>query len=144
MRHISKIILHCSDSDLISHDNVETITSWHLERGFKSIGYHYIITKTNPQGKFEATLYYGRPIQVAGAHCLGHNQDSIGIVLTGRENFTQGQFDLCAIVVAELCIEFGLHITDIYGHNQFSNKRCPVFDINEVTSIVASLLKVVK
>ena len=54
-RNINLIVWHCSDSDSQLHDNIETIKSWHTQRGFTGpdgikgteddIGYHFVITK---------------------------------------------------------------------------------------------------
>ena len=40
MRKINKIILHCSDS---AWGSAAAIDRWHVERGMRRIGYHYVI-----------------------------------------------------------------------------------------------------
>ena len=86
LNKINKIIIHCSDSDVEAHDNVQTIRVWHLARGFEDIGYHYIIMKHTED------IGYGRHIGYVGAHCKGYNYNSIGICLTGKTQFTKLQF----------------------------------------------------
>lgn len=49
---------------------------WHRERGFDSIGYHYIIY-------LDGSIRFGRPVEQAGAHCKGHNANSIGVCYVG-------------------------------------------------------------
>ncbi|WP_337632460.1 N-acetylmuramoyl-L-alanine amidase, partial [Prevotella sp.] len=49
---------------------------WHRERGFDSIGYHYIIY-------LDGSIHFGRPVEQAGAHCKGHNANSIGVCYVG-------------------------------------------------------------
>ena len=48
MREISKIILHCSDSEWGS---ASVIDQWHKERGWTEIGYHYVITNGQTEPK---------------------------------------------------------------------------------------------
>lgn len=126
MRTIKKIIIHCSASDKVIHDNIETIRSWHIfERGFSDIGYHYLITKNG-------SVKLGRDIHIQGAHCSHENHDSIGICLTGLNYFSENQFSSLRIIVRELMQEFGLAPIDIYPHNHFNKgKTCPNFDIYE-------------
>ena len=120
------IILHCSNSDVPSHDNVVTITAWHRARGFKNIGYHYYITK-------EGSVFKGRPDTEAGAHCKGYNENSIGICLGGKDYFTEAQFTACANLCKKLMDEHNITIMDILPHRAFNpEKTCPNFDISEV------------
>ena len=35
-----KIVLHCSDS---TFGNAAVITNWHIQRGWQTIGYHFVI-----------------------------------------------------------------------------------------------------
>lgn len=126
MRYISKIILHCSDSDYPHHDNVETIRKWHKDKGWSDIGYHYLVTEAHG-------LQTGRPLHLVGAHCFGHNQTSIGVCLTGKNNFSEMQFNCAARVILDLLAQFGLTPDDVYPHNHFnSEKTCPNYSINEI------------
>ena len=43
MRKINEIIIHCSASAEGKDFTVQDITRWHKQRGFKTIGYHYVI-----------------------------------------------------------------------------------------------------
>ncbi len=124
MRNISYLIVHCSDSDRASHDNIETIRKWHVnDSGWSDIGYHYVITK----GK---GLCIGRPISRPGAHVRGHNNYSVGICLTGRYVFTPEQFDLLELLCQNLIDIFGLTYEDIFAHYELDDKKeCPNFDI---------------
>lgn len=116
---LEMIIVHCSDSDNPDHANVATIRQWHLERGFSDIGYHYVI---NDKG-----IYQGRSLDVVGAHCKGFNKNSIGICLTGKNNFTPSQFMALGVLIENLTGQFG--IKKVYRHCDLdSNKTCPNFD----------------
>ena len=125
MRKIDIIVVHCSASDVQGHDNVAVIKEWHLERGFSDIGYHYIITK-------DGDIHVGRPLHISGAHCRGYNARSIGICLTGNEEFSDEQFKSLRELVNDLIIQFGLERKDVVPHNALnSHKTCPNFDLTE-------------
>jgi len=122
-RKVNKIILHCSDSDVMKHNDVNIIKLWHIARGFKTVGYHYFIQKNgSAQG--------GRPVTQEGAHVKGHNGDSIGICLHGRKEFTNDQFRSLAKLIRSLAAKFKLKKGFIFGHNDFTDqKTCPNFDV---------------
>ena len=126
MREIKKIIIHCSDSDYPVHDNVETIRTWHMIRGFNDVGYHYVITKSYG-------VAVGRLEEEIGAHCKGHNDDSIGICLTGKHEFSESQFRDAYGLIMDLMDEYGLDENDVYPHNYFNKgKTCPNFSLEKI------------
>jgi N-acetylmuramoyl-L-alanine amidase len=107
---------------------VETINAWHIERGFSGIGYHYVILK-------DGSVCPGRPEDVAGAHCRGHNTGSIGICLTGRKLFTREQFLTLEKLVKELCQKYKLEMSQVLAHSDLdSGKTCPNFNVKELVS----------
>jgi N-acetylmuramoyl-L-alanine amidase len=134
-REINKIIIHCSDSDVNSHDNIETIRKWHTERGFTGpdgvsdtlddIGYHYVITKS---GK----TFVGRDENEIGAGVKGYNKNSIHVCLTGKNEFSIQQFNYLEILLIDLCGRYGLEAKDIYGHCELDKgKTCPNFNVKD-------------
>ena len=124
MREITKIILHNSDSDNPAHDDISVIDRWHKERGWKGVGYHWFITS---KGK----LQYGRPIGDIGSHVLGHNRDSLGICLHGRDKFHPAQFGTLRKLLES--INFVIRVDKVYGHRDFdSGKTCPNFDYKTI------------
>jgi N-acetyl-anhydromuramyl-L-alanine amidase AmpD len=124
---VRKIIVHCSDSDLEHHDNIETIRKWHVEEnGWSDIGYHFIILK-------DGTVKEGRPINKIGAHTKGQNHDSIGICLTGKKDFSIEQKKSATMLLRALCAKYGLANDQIFGHKHFdTSKTCPNFEINQI------------
>ena len=73
MRKIDKLIIHCSATKQGKDIKMETIKSWHVKgRGWRDIGYHFII-------ELDGSIRNGRDVQLAGAHTLGENSNSIGI-----------------------------------------------------------------
>jgi N-acetylmuramoyl-L-alanine amidase len=76
MRKINLIIVHCSATPEGKDYTVEDITRWHKARGFNGIGYHYVVYR-------DGTIHGGRPVTEIGAHCEGHNANSIGVCYIG-------------------------------------------------------------
>lgn len=130
MRNINKIIIHCSASKPTQNIGAAEIDTWHKQQGWDEIGYHFVIRRS---GEIEK----GRELQKIGAHCKGHNTDSIGICLVGgidadgkpENNFTDLQFASLRKLVLELKAKF--NILYIFGHNDFANKACPCFDVKK-------------
>lgn len=124
LRLIDRLIIHCSDSDNPEHDNIETIRQWHIEKGFKDIGYHLVLTK-------DGAIHSGRPIDHVGAHCITQNISSIGLCLTGSKNFSEKQFEALAKIVQILMDRFRIPRDRVFPHNYFNKgKTCPNFNIN--------------
>ena len=76
MRQINYIIIHCSATKAGRDFHAKDIDKWHRERGFDEIGYNVVV---DLDGKVEL----GRSEAKPGAHCKGHNSDSIGICYIG-------------------------------------------------------------
>lgn len=76
MRRITEIIIHCSATPEGKDFTVDDIRRWHLARNFADIGYHYVIYR-------DGSVHKGRAENIAGAHCLGHNANSMGICYIG-------------------------------------------------------------
>ena len=71
-RKINLIVVHCSATRINQDFPVEALESCHKARGFRSIGYHYYITK-------DGVVYPCRPETEVGAHARHYNAHSIGI-----------------------------------------------------------------
>ena len=128
MRTIDKIIIHCSATLPGQRVDVETITRWHKQRGFKTIGYHFFIDRSG-------TIHAGRPLEQQGAHCKGQNARSIGICYEGGLNKEGKPYDtrtiLQRIAMKELVAQLQERFTEatVHGHREFTNKACPCFDV---------------
>lgn len=140
MRPINEIILHCSDtapawSDAKTDEQVVAeIRLWHMrDRGWKDIGYHYVINRNGH-------VLTGRPLDQVGAHVQGHNTGTIGICLVGgnggnendrfSDHFTAEQRAAVLGLIADLKIRFPV-IAKISGHNEYAPKACPCFKVSE-------------
>lgn len=128
MRKITEIIIHCSATPAGREVSVADIDRWHRARGFKSIGYHYLIA-------LDGTIRRGRPENEAGAHCTGHNSRSIGVCYVGgcdsrmrpADTRTPAQREALGAIVGELLQRYPG--ATVHGHNEFAAKACPCFDV---------------
>ena len=136
MRPINKIIVHCTATPEGRVHTVKDVDTWHRQRGFNGIGYHYLIG-------LNGEVWEGRPIEKAGAHTEGYNSSSIGIAYVGgmdkemknpKDTRTQAQKDSILKLLKELVIKFPN--AEIFGHRDFAKKACPSFDArNEYKTI---------
>lgn len=129
MRKITQIILHCSATPEGKDFTVQQIDAWHRQRGFKSIGYHFVIYR-------DGSIHNGRPITEIGAHCKGHNANSIGICYIGgvakdgktpKDTRTEAQKKSLISLVSSLRSRFPE--ATVHGHCEFAAKACPSFDV---------------
>ena len=128
MRKINLIIVHCSATPDGKDFTVDDITRWHKARGFKTIGYHYVIYR-------DGTIHGGRPVSEEGAHCVGHNKNSIGVCYIGglaadgktpkdtRTDAQKSSLRYLLIGLKEDCPNAAIR-----GHRDFAAKACPSFD----------------
>lgn len=124
MRQIKEIIVHCSGTDICSYDFASMKYDHMKNRGWSDIGYHFGID-------WDADIHILRPINKAGAHCLGRNAHSIGICVLGLQTFTTWQMSQLGKLCETLCMIFDLEKSDIKPHNYYNtNKLCPNFDFN--------------
>jgi N-acetyl-anhydromuramyl-L-alanine amidase AmpD len=130
-RLINLVVVHCSDTYHDMDIGVDEIRKWHVqERGWKDIGYHFVIRR-------DGTLELGRDIDKDGAHTIGYNKNSVGVCLIGgkgddgkaENNFTPDQFQTLKNTL-RMIMCFHPRVT-IHGHREFAQKDCPSFDVQE-------------
>ena len=81
--------------------------------------------------KRNGVIEHGRPEFWIGAHVYGHNDNSLGICLIGKDKFTKNQYGSLEQLL--------IHWKSIYdnvkivGHRDIvkTDKTCPNFDVNE-------------
>ena len=132
MREINKIIVHCSATREGENFDVAEIRKWHVEgRGWSDIGYHFYID-------LYGNIHKGRDIAKIGAHCRGHNRNSIGICYCGgveadgktpKDTRNTEQKEALIAVLRTLKAMFPNAV--IHSHNDFANKACPSFNATE-------------
>lgn len=137
MTRIDYLAVHCSATPADGDFDASDIRRWHRERGFRDIGYHYVITRSGEVQK-------GRPDDMAGAHERKINRRSISICLVGgspptgsreyrrglgEDNFTPAQ----KTALAQLLLHLKEQHPDaeVIGHRdvQGVRKACPSFDV---------------
>lgn len=112
-------------------DKVAEIRRWHVqERGWRAIGYHWLIDR---DGKVAA----GRAETEVGAGVAGHNRGVIHICLLGghgssaddwfSDNFTPEQNVALRLLLSQIGQRTDLR--RITGHNDHANKACPGFRV---------------
>lgn len=129
-KQISEIIIHCTATPQGRDLNVADITRYHRQRGFETIGYHYLI-------RLDGTVEQGRPCEYIGAHCLGHNDRSIGVAYVGgldshgnsSDTRTDAQKRSLKSLVARLVKRYPG--ATVHGHREFAAKACPCFNVRE-------------
>ena len=84
MRKINKIIVHCTATQEGRDIGVEWCRKVHLRKGWKDVGYHFVI-------RLDGKVEEGRPIEMSGAHTKGHNWDSIGVCYAGGVEAERGK-----------------------------------------------------
>ena len=127
-RNIKEIIVHCSATPEGKDFTVADIKRWHLQRGFSDIGYHYVIYR-------DGSIHTGRDESIIGAHCTGHNTNSIGVCYIGgcasnsktpKDTRTPQQKQSLVKLLKELKTKYPQ--ASIHNHRDFANKACPSFD----------------
>lgn len=131
MRTIKKIIIHCTATPEGRITTVADVTAWHKERGFNTIGYHYLIG-------LKGEVWTGRNENVVGAHCEGQNMNSIGVCYVGglaadgksaKDTRTAAQRASLEKLVSDLKNRYPT--ATVHGHNEFSAKACPSFSVKD-------------
>ena len=128
MRKINLIVVHCTATPEGRDVTVADIDRMHRARGWKKIGYHYVVYR-------DGSVHEGRPLAEVGAHCKGHNAHSIGVCYVGgltadgrkaKDTRTLEQKDALVLLLVRLKTQFPM--AKIHGHRDFAAKECPSFD----------------
>ena len=127
-RKITMLIVHCSAVRPGQRSSADDIDVWHKEKGWKGIGYHFVVRR-------DGTIEKGRPVEEVGAHCYPHNRHSIGICYEGGldelgkavDTRTPEQKRVLRELLEELHRRYPEAI--IVGHRDITHDRkCPCFD----------------
>ena len=127
--HTDLLVIHCAATRPEQDIGVAEIRLWHQKRGWRDIGYHYVIRRSG-------LIENGRPAHHIGAHVRGYNECSLGICLIGgldstgqvAADFTPEQWIglqglVTQLLQDHLCIR-------VLGHCDLdSGKACPGFDV---------------
>ncbi len=112
------IVLH--HSEVLSRHSVKDVHTWHKNKGWAGIGYHYFITK-------DGEIHTGRPRDTWGAHAYGHNGESVGVCFEGdfnKEDPRAKQLEASVLLLAILSLAYGN--IPIFPHRELTTgKNCP-------------------
>jgi N-acetylmuramoyl-L-alanine amidase len=143
---ITHIIMHCSDSEF---GCAALIRQWHLENGWKDIGYHFVIGNGRPTATLSIAWLIGE-VEIGrlidgnnvldenevGAHALGYNRNSLGVCLIGKKDFLPYQMGKAVEIVMALCKKFEIPTQNVLGHYETTSgkaegKTCPNFEMED-------------
>jgi N-acetyl-anhydromuramyl-L-alanine amidase AmpD len=141
LKRVDYIVVHVTATPPKVDIGAEEVDAMHRQRGFSSIGYHYVVRR---DGRVEK----GRPEDRVGAHVQGFNSVSLGVSMVGgvdarglpQDNATPAQYRALEQLLRALS---GRHpAARICGHRDLSPDRdgdgviepqehvkaCPCFD----------------
>ena len=129
MRTITLIVIHCSAVRPGQRSSAKDIDMWHKDKGWKGIGYHYVVRR-------DGTVEIGRHLSEVGAHVVGHNRHSIGICYEGGLDSAGESCDTRTPeqvrALRQLVEKMHTYFPDalIVGHHDLNPKKpCPCYDV---------------
>ncbi|MBS3969926.1 MAG: N-acetylmuramoyl-L-alanine amidase [Clostridia bacterium] len=122
MYHREFIVLHHTGAE---EEDAGHVKRNHLRKGFRDIGYNYLIEK-------DGRIVTGRPLDIPGAHCIADRMNfrSIGVALIGnfeeRHPFPE-QINSLIILLQELQIKHSISLESILLHKEVKGTatKCP-------------------
>ena len=132
MRPVNEIIWHCTATPEGRDHTVADIDHWHKQRGWRGIGYHYVVYR-------DGSVHKGRPITEIGAHVGGKNTGTIGCVYVGgmtkdmkapKDTRTAAQKTAMLKLTRDLANKYPT-IKKVSGHNEYAAKACPSFNVQK-------------
>lgn len=139
---IARIFIHCTATREGQDIDARTIRRWHLARGWRDIGYHFVI-------RLDGSIERGRDEATVGSHVAGFNTGSIGVVYAGgldaqgrpKDTRTPEQLEAMQRLVRALVAAYPG--AEVLGHRDASPdtdhdgvvephewlKACPCFDV---------------
>ncbi len=121
--------------------DARSIFKYHMvDKGWDYVGYNFLIERV--QGKIH--LYYGRWLDMRGAHCAGSNMNSLAVscCIVGNYDLRPPDEELWKYIIQfsrEVLKKFEWKKGAIIGHRDFeSQKTCPGlrFDLNRLRDAI--------
>ena len=114
-----QIVVHHSDSN---GGDAAAFHRYHIEHnGWAGVAYHFVILT-------DGTIEAARPEQTVGGHCLGHNEDTIGVCVVGKLDSaepTNAQVASLTALLAWLLDSYGREPEAVVGHRDLNSTACP-------------------
>lgn len=131
MAKITHIVIHYSATYEDQNLTVKDIDKMHKARGWKGVGYHWIIRR-------DGVVERGRPESQVGAHVGGQNTGKIGICAIGGtnrktgpnvgvDNRTPAQIKAQINLIRECLKRYPG--AKVLGHRDLAPTQCPGFDV---------------
>lgn len=131
MNNITHIVVHYSATYPDQHIGVKELDAMHKKRGWKGVGYHYVI-------KRDGTVQKGRPDDEVGAHVANQNSGKLGICWIGGidrasgsnvgvDNRTAAQTAALIKLIKDLLVKHPQ--AKVVGHRDLAATLCPGFDV---------------
>ena len=128
LHHVRYLIIHCSATRCDRSYSLAALRRQHVDiNRWDDIGYHYYITR-------DGTVHTSRPSTQVGAHCHGHNHESLGICYEGGLLPDGRPADTRTEAQKESLQQLLLHLKALYpgasikGHYEMGAKKaCPCF-----------------
>jgi len=119
------IIIHHSAT---KQGDAETFRRAHKAKGWRDIGYHYVIGNGTYSGDGEVET--GRTEAEDGAHCSadGMNRKSIGICLVGNFDIdkpTIAQMEALERLCRDIMARYKIPVSKVLGHGEVAATNCP-------------------
>lgn len=144
MTRIDFIAIHCSATPAGSDIGAADIKRWHREKGWRDIGYHYVI-------RLDGTVEKGRADNVPGAHEPRINRNSLSVCLVGgspkvgsvahkkglgENTYTPQQWASLEKLVRQLKTKHPA--AEVIGHRDVPGvaKACPSFNVRRWWELV--------
>lgn len=126
------IVIHCSATKASMNTDAKEIDRWHRQRGWRKIGYHWVIRR-------DGVVEEGRDLGEVGAHAKGFNHNSVGICMVGgiddkgepENNYTDEQWKALEQLVWQMKLPYP--DAEVLGHCDLPDvkKACPCFDVRK-------------
>ena len=139
---IKHVIWHCSATPNGQPFTAADIHRWHKQRGWKGIGYHFVIG-------VRGELWSGRAIRYnefeSGAHTSGKNAESLGVCVIGGVDSNgdatyspTGEWlsdeQIATIQAVHRFLSRLAPQAKHSGHRKWAAKECPCFDIDLIVN----------
>lgn len=136
----SAVVWHHSETKDGETKDWDAIRRYHIkEKGWRDIGYHFGIERVG--GVLGVKI--GRPLSMVGGHCLGMNEQAIGICVIGNFDLAAPDAETCRMVVSlgrEISAHFRLKPAAHHYHREFTKeKNCPGLKFIPLAILRASL-----
>lgn len=141
----------------------DMIREWHQARGWRTLGYHGVITngylthedvvRNRRVAWLDGQFHVGRTFDgdgdieadEVGAHAYGLNRESVGLCLIGQAGaFTVRQLRRALDVTQNWMVQFGIDSEHVIGHYEIGNwkpqfattKTCPGIDMSIIREVL--------